>query len=158
MYLMSFRCEHRFSLLILERAPINEKISLAVWERRQVQNYLRRRARRVMQAPPRVKIVRSFLLDNTLYTVVRRLACHGITISSLEKGKRIFIPLKGEGEISGNMRVVLDPESRKAEAHISTEVEVRVNASEQVVAVDAGLRKCSLTMKAIITAKNWVIR
>jgi hypothetical protein len=35
-----YQDEHRFSLLILDRAPINEKLSLAVWERRQVQNYL----------------------------------------------------------------------------------------------------------------------
>ena len=38
--------ERRFSHLILDRAPINEKIALAVGERKQVQNYLRRRARR----------------------------------------------------------------------------------------------------------------
>ena len=59
--------EHRFSLLILDRAPINEKIGLRVSQRRQVQNYLRRRARRIMKARPRVKIARSFVLDNTLY-------------------------------------------------------------------------------------------
>jgi hypothetical protein len=105
--------EHRFSLLILDRAPINEKISLAVSERRQVQNYLRRRARRVMKARPRVKIARSFALDSTLYAVSRTLTGQGLAISSLEKGKRIFIPLKGEGEISGNIRITLDPESRK---------------------------------------------
>src|SRR5262249_14013024 len=65
--------EHRFSHLILDRAPINEKISLSVRERKQVQNYLRRRARRVMKARPRVKIARSFALDNTLYAAVRTL-------------------------------------------------------------------------------------
>jgi hypothetical protein len=42
--------ERRFSLLILDRAPINEKISLSVRERKQVQNYRRRRARRVMKS------------------------------------------------------------------------------------------------------------
>src|SRR5215813_11494906 len=131
--------EHRFSLLILDRAPINEKISLAISERRQVQNYLRRRARRVMKARPRVKIARSFALDNTLYAVVRTLAGQGLTISSLEKGKRIFIPLQGQGEISGNVRIALDPESRKIEAPVSSEVKVRVNASEKVIAADAGL-------------------
>src|SRR5215472_19120739 len=81
--------EHRLSILILDRAPINEKISLVVSERRQVQNYLRRRARRIMKARPRVKIARSFALDNTLYTVVRTLSCQGLAISSLEKGKRL---------------------------------------------------------------------
>jgi len=131
--------EHRFSHLIVDRAPINENISLSVGERKQVQNYLRRRARCVMKARPRVKIARSFALDSTLYTVVRTLSGQGVAISSLEKGKRIFIPLKGEGEISGNIRIVLDPESRKVEAHISTEVKVRVNASEKVIAADAGL-------------------
>ncbi|MBO0723995.1 MAG: recombinase family protein, partial [Blastocatellia bacterium] len=105
--------EHRFSLLVLDRAPISEKISLTVRERKQVQNYLRRRARRVMKARPRVKIARSFALDNTLYAVVRTLSGQGLTISSLEKGKRIFIPLQGEGEISGNIRIALDPKSRK---------------------------------------------
>src|SRR5215475_1899116 len=131
--------EHRFSILILNRAPINEKIGLAVRERKQVQNYLRRRARRVMKARPRVKIARSFALDSTLYAVVQTLAGQGLAISSLEKGKRIFIPLKGEGEISGNIRITLDPESRKIEAHVSSEVKVRVNDSEKVIAADAGL-------------------
>ena len=61
--------EHRFSHLILGRAPINEKISLTMEERKQVQNYLRRWARRIMKARPSVKIARSFALDSTLYAV-----------------------------------------------------------------------------------------
>src|SRR5215813_7211405 len=131
--------EHRFSLLILDRAPINEKIYLAVSERKQVQNYLRRRARCVMKARPRVKIARSFTLDNTLYAVVRTLTGLGLAISSLEKGKRIFIPLKGEGETGGNIRVVLDPESRKVGVHVSSKVKAPVNDSQEVIAADAGL-------------------
>ena len=95
--------ERRFSHLIVDRAPINEKIGLSIRERKQVQNYLRRRARRIMKARPRVKIARSFALDSTLYREVRTLSGQGLTISSLEKGKRIFIPLKGEGKISGSI-------------------------------------------------------
>src|SRR5262249_45042962 len=45
--------EHRCSLLILDRAPMSEKIRLAVRERKQVQNDLRRRARRIMKARPK---------------------------------------------------------------------------------------------------------
>src|SRR5215475_8073201 len=131
--------EHRFSLLILDRAPINEKISPVFRERKQVQNYLRRRARLVMKARPRIKIARSFALDNTLYEVVRTRNGQGLRISTLEKGKRMFIPLKGEGEISGNIRIVLDPDSRKVEVHVSSEVKVPVNDSDKVIAVDAGL-------------------
>src|SRR5262249_17527972 len=131
--------QHRFSLLIIDRGPINEKISLAVGERKQVQNYLRRRARRIMKARSRVKIAGGFALGCTLTWVGRTLSGQGLEISSLEKGKRIFIPLKGEGEIGGNIRIVLVPESRKVEAHVSSEVKVRVNASEKVIAADAGL-------------------
>jgi len=69
--------EHRFSHLILGRAPINEKISLSVRERKQVQNYLRRRARRIMKTRPSVKIARSFVLDSTLYVVVQTLSGQG---------------------------------------------------------------------------------
>src|SRR5215510_5819707 len=79
--------ERRISHLILDRAPINEKISLSVRERKQVQNYLRRRARRIMKTRPRVKIARSFALDSTLYGVVRTLGRQGLAISSLERGK-----------------------------------------------------------------------
>ena len=130
---------HRFSLLILGRAPINEKISLGVGERKQVQNYLRRRARRIMKARPSVKIARSFVLDSTLYGVVGTLSGQVLAISSLEKGKRIFIPLKGEGDLSGNIRIVLVPESRKVEAMVSSEVKAPDNGSEKVIAADAGL-------------------
>jgi putative transposase len=131
--------EHRFSLLILDRAPTHEKIDLTILGRKQVQNYLRRRAGRVIKARPRVKIARSFVLDDTLYSVGRTLSGQGIAISSLEKGKRIFIPLKGEGSIGGNLRIVLVPESRTVEVHVTDEVQARMNTSEKVVAVDAGL-------------------
>jgi len=131
--------EHRFSLLILDRAPINEKTGLTVSERRQVQNYLRRRARPIMKARPQVKIARSFVLDNTLYAVIDGLRGQGILISSLDKGRRVFIPLKGAGEIRGNIRLVLAPESRQVEIHVSFELGVPINRSKNVVAGDVGL-------------------
>lgn len=99
--------ERRFSALILDRAPINEKIGLTLAQRKQVQSYLRRRARRIMGARPKVKIARSFALDNTLYDINQTLTGRLISITSLEKGERIVILLKGEAEIKGNIRIVL---------------------------------------------------
>ncbi len=90
----------RFSALIFGRAPIKEKIHLTLAQRRQVQNYLRRRARRMMGRRPRVKSARSFVLDNTLYAVGRTLSSQVIAISSLVKGERIAIPLQGEGRLA----------------------------------------------------------
>ncbi len=53
----------RFSALILGQTPINGKIVLAPSERRQVNNYLRRRARCLMDRRPQVKAASSFALD-----------------------------------------------------------------------------------------------
>jgi hypothetical protein len=114
----------RFPALILGRAPINERISLTMEERKQVQNYLRRRARRVMKKRPRVKMARSFALDSTLYKVVETPGGQGVSISSLERGSPARIPLEGEGSIAGNIRVVLLPESRRIELHITFEIKV----------------------------------
>ncbi|MGH9841057.1 MAG: RNA-guided endonuclease InsQ/TnpB family protein [Blastocatellia bacterium] len=130
---------HRFSSLIPGKAPVNEKISLSVPQRKQVQNYLRRRARRMMGERPRVRIVRSFVLDNTLYSVSQTLSSQILSIASLEKGERIAIPLKGEGEIKGNIRLVLMAETRSVEVHVSFDVDVPANTSNGVVAVDVGL-------------------
>src|SRR5215470_907575 len=79
----------RFSALILGQAPTNERISLTMEERKQVQNYLRRRARRIMKDRPKVKRARSFALDNSLYKVFETIDGQGISISSLERGRRL---------------------------------------------------------------------
>jgi len=57
----------------------------------------------------------------------------------LEKGRRVFIPLEGAGEISGNIRLVLATESREVEIHVSFELGVPINRSKNVVAGDVGL-------------------
>src|SRR5215475_15122063 len=129
----------RFSALILGRAPINERISLTMGERKQVQNYLRRRARRVMKKRPRVKIARSFVLDNTLYKVMETPGGQGVSISSLERGRPVRIPLEGEGRIAGNVRVVLLPESRRIELHINFEIKAARAQTDEVMALDVGI-------------------
>src|SRR5215813_10791808 len=77
--------ERRFSSLILGRAPIHDKIALSLTERKEVQSYLRRRARRMMGARPSVKAARRVVLDSTLYCVGRTLARQFISIASLKK-------------------------------------------------------------------------
>src|SRR5262249_17516421 len=129
----------RFSALILGRAPINERINLTREERKQAQSYLRRRARRIMKDRPRVRVARSFVLDNSLYKVFETAGGQGVSISSLERGNRIHIPLEGEGEIRGNIRVVLAPESRRIELHLTFEVKVAEAESEEVMALDVGI-------------------
>lgn len=131
--------EQRFSTLINGRGPINQKINLTLQQRKQVQNYLRREAREIIKDPPRVRIARSFCLDNSLYAVFKTTTAQGISISGLERGNRIRIPLLGDGEIKGNIRVVLHPEIRRIEIHIATELKVLKNDSDVVMGLDAGI-------------------
>jgi IS605 OrfB family transposase len=131
--------EQRFSALILERAPVNDTLDLTPAERIQVQSYLRRRARKMMGRRPRVRTARSFVLDNSLYTVVQTLTGQGLSISSLDKGNRIRIPLKGEGDIGGNIRIVLLPETRQVQVHVGFDLVAPASATTEVAAVDAGI-------------------
>lgn len=129
----------RFSNLIEGRAAINEKLYLTLKERHAIQNNLRRQARRIMKKRPEVRIARSFELDNTLYSLYESESGQGISVSSVEKGKRIRIPLKGKSELSGNIRVVLFPETRSIEIHQSQEIKVSPPQSDEVVALDVGI-------------------
>ena len=105
----------RFSELILDRAPINEQIPLSLVERKQVQNYLRRQARKQMGHRPRARAARSFALDPGMYRVFEQAGRQYISITSLEKNKRLIIPLEGFTTISGDLRVVLLPDEQKVE-------------------------------------------
>jgi transposase, IS605 OrfB family, central region len=129
--------------VITGRAPINEKIQLTLEQRKQVQNYLRRSVRRIKGDRPRVKIVRSFLLDPSLYSVVDALSHdvggQGISIVSLQSGKRIRVPLKGEGEIGGNIRIVLVPQTEQIEVHTTFELEHVQSPEGGPIALDVGV-------------------
>lgn len=129
----------RFSELMLGRGQLSASNSLTVAERKQVQSHIRRKARERMKSRPRVRIARSFGLDNTLYTVVDMINGQGISISSQERGKRIRIPLKGKSELHGNLRVVLKPETRSIEIHVSQDIPQHQNTNEEIVALDAGI-------------------
>ena len=129
----------RFSQLILGHAPISEQFELRVSERKQVQNYLRRRARKLIGRRPQVRLARSFVLDETLYRVFETETGEWVAISCLARGQRLVIPLKGRGEIKGNLRVVLVPEKRSVELHLPFEVKARKAAGEEVVALDVGV-------------------
>jgi IS605 OrfB family transposase len=78
-------------------------------------------------------------LDETLYRVFETETAQGIAISCLERGERLHLPLKGKGEIKGNLRVVLVSETRSVELHIPFEIKESKPASAEVVVLDVGI-------------------
>lgn len=74
-------------------------------------------ASKVIKKSPRVKIERSFIAEPETYRIFEHNGRQYIAITSLEKGKRICIPLKGKGDISGQIRIVLNYEKQAIEVH-----------------------------------------
>jgi hypothetical protein len=131
----------RFSALILGRVPLHEKNDLTLAERSQVQNYLRRCARRLMGKRPSVKTARSFAVDSMMYRVFMHEGRQYLSLSSLERGARIIVPLEGVTAFEGkNLRIVLLPDRSKVEVHISYAVENVELATGESAAIDVGIR------------------
>src|SRR5262249_56603890 len=92
-----------------------------------------------MKDRPRVRVARSFVRDHSLSNGFETVGGQGGSIRSLERGNRIQIPLAGAGESSGNIRVVLAPESRRIELRLTRELKVAEAQSEEVMALDVGI-------------------
>jgi putative transposase len=112
----------RLNQLITGRAPINEKIELSLAKRKQVQNYLRRTVRKKTGRRPAVKMANSFTIDPNMYEVVQTPTGQAIRIATLVRNQRVYIPLKGVTELSGNLRVVLDRDKRRVFIHTQYEL------------------------------------
>jgi len=87
---------------------------------------------------PRVRQMRTVVLDDTLYDVQEENGRQFIAVTGLEKRKRIRIPLLGRSRISGTIRLV------RAEDHweIHSTFELAKKKApkiEQVVGLDAGI-------------------
>ncbi|MCI0525803.1 MAG: transposase [Acidobacteria bacterium] len=134
----------RFSELILGRAPIDKRIALSLVERKQVQNYLRRQTRKLMGRRPSARTARSFALDPGMYRVFEQNGRQYISITSLEKGQRLVIPLEGKSAIRGNLRIVLLPEERKVEVHVAFPIARESAASGETAAIDVGLTEVAV--------------
>jgi IS605 OrfB family transposase len=130
----------RMAELMSGKAPIPKHFKTEAGERKVVRNYLRRVIRRKRGSRPVVRLQRSFVLDPEMYGIKTSEAGTQITdVVSLTPGKRIRIPLTGNTVISGNIRVVLDPDNQRVEIHYTASLKVPGKESGEVVAIDAGL-------------------
>ena len=130
----------RMAELMSGRAPILKKLPLEIAERKTVQNYLRRVIRRKRGRRPVVRLERSFALDPEMYDIkTTPTATQVIAVTSLTPRRRIRIPLTGNTVISGNIRIVLDPDKQRVEIHYTAGVKAPVIQTDEVAAVDAGL-------------------
>ncbi|MCY0897484.1 MAG: zinc ribbon domain-containing protein [Firmicutes bacterium] len=127
-------------------APVPEHFVIAPAERKAVVRFVRRLIRNSLGSPPRMRSHRSMTLDSTLYRVFDHQGRAYVAIASLTKGKRLVLPLRGQGAIHGNIRVVWDPMRGTAVVHMPYEVRVpRKPAAAPAMAVDAGITEVLAT-------------
>jgi len=93
---------------------------------------------------PTVIKSRSMSLDSTLYSVVNNETRIGKTrryvkVVGPTRNKRISLPLSGLSRVSGNIRVVLDEERKRAFIHVSYDVARQDRATGPAVALDWGI-------------------
>ena len=130
-----------FSLLadeIPEFNSKNQKGVLEVKQQRAVIGYLRKRLTRLLKTRPRVKKDRSFALDAGCYAVYERDGKQFLAVMTLERGKRVVLPLLGKTAIAGNIRLVY--QSGKWAVHLSFDLQqqpIPANA-DKLIALDFG--------------------
>jgi transposase len=129
----------RLNQLITGRAPMNEQIELSLVQRKQVQNYLRRTVRKKIGRRPAVKTANSLTIDPNMYEVVQTPTGQAIRIATLVPNQRVYIPLKGVTELSGNLRVVLDRDKRRIFIHVQYELPKAEQPGAQARGVDIGI-------------------
>jgi hypothetical protein len=136
-WLLSF--PQRVALLCASQAPIPAHFELVPAQQRIVRNYLRRVIRRHRGTRPRVRKVRSACFDSNMYTVFFEGGTQYIRVMSLQKGKRIVIPLCGNTPIGGNIRLVLEKRDRRIEIHFTAEIKATPSLTGSPCALDAGI-------------------
>ena len=134
----------RIGLILGGKAPTPD-FEVTPDDRRAVGRFLRRTLRRALGHPPRVRLGRSFMVDETLYRVFSQTAEHAsverqyIKVASLTRGHRIVLPLRGRGRIDGNVRIVLRADRRTVEVHTPYDVRASAPKGDAVMGLDAGV-------------------
>lgn len=77
-------------------------------EPKRLVRYLQKIVRKVRGKRPTAKSARSFSLDSGCYNIFQKNDVQYIKITTLTKGRRIVIPLSGNADVSGSVRVVVD--------------------------------------------------
>jgi len=115
-----------------------EGVELDAAGRCRVRKYLRRVLRRLLGGRPRVRRARSFTVDRQMYRVFVSGGRQYVALALLDPGNRVVVPLAGVHALEGNLWVVLLPDERAVEVHMSREPRVFPPGDEEV-GIDLGV-------------------
>jgi putative transposase len=101
-----------------------------------IAEYIQRQVKKHRPKQPAVKTARSIKFDADCYTVFEENGTQYIKIMTLDKGKRITIPLTGKGLIEGNITLVID--GKDIFIHTTQELTLKPPSQGAMEAVDFG--------------------
>ncbi len=128
----------RIQAIFTGKDIVSEEINLDAEGRAKVRKYLKRVFRRVLGKKPRVKKARSFTVDQQMYRVFAVGSRQYIAVATLTPGERVIIPLAGVHAIEGNLRVILLPDERAVEIHLTREPQTYPPGEEEA-GIDLGV-------------------
>jgi len=103
--------------------------------RLQIASYIRRTIKKLQGSTPKVKKARIVKFDANCYEVFNHENRQYIKLMTLERGKRIMIPLMGTSKIQGNLTIVMD---KDLEIHVSQDLQLVTASRDALEAVDFG--------------------
>ncbi len=112
------------------------KFEITPVDAKRAATYLHRIFRLHEPRHPRLKLVRSFMLDADCYKAFKHNGRDYIGVMTLVPRQRINLPLAGAGSITGTVRVVLD--QQRVVVHTPKEVKIEKNTTGPVEAIDYG--------------------
>ena len=116
-------------------------------------SYVQRTVRRLKGSPPTVKKSRIVKFDANCYEVFEKGNRQYIKLMSLEKGKRIVLPLLGKANITGSLSLLLKKDS--IEILVSQEIKSKaMNKTGPVKAVDFGYTEVMTDTENVRYGKN----
>ncbi|MBF0578717.1 hypothetical protein IM774_02715 [Erysipelotrichaceae bacterium RD49] len=101
-------------VLTYKEPELPESLSECKFDRRQLDNFLRRTIRKCKGAIPVNRRKRSFLIDAQQYSYRDTEEGTFIEISTMDFRKRISIPVKDKNHLKGSLRVVVDFDNSSA--------------------------------------------
>lgn len=120
--------------------PVNPKILIDKENALRVGRYVARQLRKAKGKYPRIKMARSLMLDGSCYDVFVENNVQYLAMQSLEKGKRLVLPLKGRQNIreGSTIRVVLGDKCVEVHSTFETARTKPIPETPKVGTIDAG--------------------
>ena len=121
--------------------------------RSKIANYVERTARKLQGNSPRVKKLHSAKFDADCYEVFEENGVQYIKLMSLQKGKRIVLPLLGRSKIERTLTLII--KNDKVKIHVSEELQPCTLINEgSLEAVDAGYTEVMTDTEGVRSGKN----